>query len=336
MSATCFACGTALRGNWSMESNPSNASYSTCPNGRYLGISNGYFLYSGLPDWVYSYCKNCWIQEIKKIIPSMGITLPQEQIFSNPTSAQCFACSKNLNGQWKMETNSQNQGYKDSPTGRYLGINDGYFLNLQNPNWVYCYCKECWIKQIQALNIDKEKNDVLNTQIYEQNKTFDALKIQISELNKTIKKYEEELNCNEIEKINLKKIYTDTSFGTLNDLLNPFSNEDKEKYKEFINKDVIYQNLLTEFKKVAVGFFQELTQNFLCKLNDQFESLTKKQVACASEIENYKNSLKNAGFPEETMKNSLLPLEKYLNDMNSYVEILKNAKEKTEILKRGE
>lgn len=347
MSATCAACGTTLSGNWSMESNPSNSGYSTSSTGRYLGISDGYFLYSGNPNWVYSYCRNCWIQQIKSILPSLGIT---EQIIANPTPAKCSTCSKALNGHWKMETNPQNQAHKDEPTGRYLGISDGYFLYGQSPNWVYCYCKECWLKQIQALNIDKEKIDALNIQISElkqklknseeelisEKAKIDGFNIQISELNKTIKKYEEELNCNEIEKINLKKIYTDASFETLNDLLNPFSNEDKEQYKEFINKDIIYQNLLTEFKKVAVGFFKELTQNFLCKLNDQFESLTKKQVACASEIENYKNSLKNAGFPEETMKNSLLPLEKYLNDVKSYVEILKNAKEKTEILKRGE
>jgi len=66
MSAMCTSCDTALSGNWSMESNSSNAKYLICPNGRYLGISDGYFFHNK-PDWVYCYCKECWIIQIKSL-----------------------------------------------------------------------------------------------------------------------------------------------------------------------------------------------------------------------------------------------------------------------------
>ena len=71
--ATCNSCGKTLSGKWSMENNPSNNSYFHTTTGRYLGISDGYFLYGSNPYWVYSYCKTCWIKEIKKILPSLGI-----------------------------------------------------------------------------------------------------------------------------------------------------------------------------------------------------------------------------------------------------------------------
>ena len=62
-----------------MENNPKNNSYFNTATGRYLGISDGYFLYGGNPDWVYSYCKPCWIKEIQKILPSLGLATKDTQ-----------------------------------------------------------------------------------------------------------------------------------------------------------------------------------------------------------------------------------------------------------------
>ncbi len=70
---TCFTCGKTLNYKWSMESNTSNNSYFHTTTGRYLGISDGYFLYGWNPNLVYSYCKPCWIKEIQKIVPTLGI-----------------------------------------------------------------------------------------------------------------------------------------------------------------------------------------------------------------------------------------------------------------------
>ena len=77
--AACFGCGKTLSGKWSMENNPANNYYLNTATGRYLGISDGYFLYGGKPDWVYSYCKTCWIQEIKKILPELGIDVTKKE-----------------------------------------------------------------------------------------------------------------------------------------------------------------------------------------------------------------------------------------------------------------
>ncbi|KAM3147541.1 hypothetical protein pb186bvf_000348 [Paramecium bursaria] len=61
--------------------------------------------------------------------------------------ASCNQCSKVLQGGWNVT--ESNEAYKR--TGRYLGIPDGYFLYGVLPNWVYCYCQNCWEKQVLAL-----------------------------------------------------------------------------------------------------------------------------------------------------------------------------------------
>ena len=95
--ATCNSCGKNLNGKWSMETNYKNDNYFNTTTGRYLGISDGYFLYGDSPNWVYSYCKPCWIKEIKKILPKLN---PENQ-----PNATCASCGKNLNGRWIMENN---------------------------------------------------------------------------------------------------------------------------------------------------------------------------------------------------------------------------------------
>ena len=71
--ATCNSCGKELSGKWTMENNPQNNSYFNTTTGRYLGISDGYFLYGNNPNWVYSYCHSCWVKEIQKLLPSIGL-----------------------------------------------------------------------------------------------------------------------------------------------------------------------------------------------------------------------------------------------------------------------
>ncbi|KAM3147555.1 hypothetical protein pb186bvf_000362 [Paramecium bursaria] len=57
--------------------------------------------------------------------------------------------------QWRpvkhVKKNFKENGMLQS-TGRYLGVTDGYFLYSESPNWVYCYCKPCWQKQILGLS----------------------------------------------------------------------------------------------------------------------------------------------------------------------------------------
>lgn len=62
-----------------MENNTNNTSYFNTTTGRYLGISDGYFLYGNNPNWVYSYCHSCWVKEIQKILPSLGLENKENQ-----------------------------------------------------------------------------------------------------------------------------------------------------------------------------------------------------------------------------------------------------------------
>eukprot|EP01083_Nonionella_stella_P073926 200218_1 len=67
--AKCYTCNKALTGNWNMT---------TCngydQTGRYLGVTNGYFLHGQNPNWVYSYCQECWKKHI------LALPFVQEQI----------------------------------------------------------------------------------------------------------------------------------------------------------------------------------------------------------------------------------------------------------------
>ena len=183
--ATCNSCGKQLSGKWKMESNPQNNSYFNTTTGRYLGISDGYFLYGDSPNWVYCYCKPCWIKEIRNILPRLNI--------DNQKNATCNSCGKELSGKWTMENNPQNNSYFSSTTGRYLGISDGYFLYGNNSNWVYSYCHSCWIKEIQKLlpsigldNKDSQKtiSDLQNT-INELKNKLEIKENEIIEIHKT-------------------------------------------------------------------------------------------------------------------------------------------------------
>jgi len=61
--AECFICKYALSGSWNVTT--CGTSYEK--TGRYLGITDGYFLYQEYPNWVYVYCKSCWQNEILKL-----------------------------------------------------------------------------------------------------------------------------------------------------------------------------------------------------------------------------------------------------------------------------
>ena len=78
------------------------------------------------------------------------------------TAVQCNSCHTALTGSWNMTTDA-----KYAETGRYLGITNGYFLHGEHPNWVYCYCKTCWQRQILSLSFvsPKEETKTLQQQI---------------------------------------------------------------------------------------------------------------------------------------------------------------------------
>src|SRR3990167_5460989 len=56
----CYTCSKTLGGQWSMT----DAGPTYAETGRYLGVSDGYFLYGGSANWVYCYCLDCWKKHV--------------------------------------------------------------------------------------------------------------------------------------------------------------------------------------------------------------------------------------------------------------------------------
>jgi chromosome segregation ATPase len=78
--------------------------------GRYLGVTDGYFLYGELPNWVYCYCKPCWQQNILALsfIPNgQQVNTLQQQLSAsqqNQTNLQ-----QQLSASQQNQTNLQQQ-----------------------------------------------------------------------------------------------------------------------------------------------------------------------------------------------------------------------------------
>ena len=60
--AECSTCNKVLKGDWWMSRDKKDSSFDT--TGRYLCIKDGYFLNGAGPNFVQSYCRSCWINEI--------------------------------------------------------------------------------------------------------------------------------------------------------------------------------------------------------------------------------------------------------------------------------
>ena len=130
-----------------MENNPKNNQLLNTTTGRYLGILDGYFLFADKPEWVYSYCKSCWINEIKKILPKIGINVNQNSDNNKDNNNEQI---KNL--QKELNETKKKIEQKD------LIINDlKSKLNFSNNN-VNSYKKIIEQKEIELNNVKLELN----------------------------------------------------------------------------------------------------------------------------------------------------------------------------------
>lgn len=77
----CHKCHAALEGEWNL---PHNSPDGNEKNGRYLGITNGYFLYDW-PNWVNCYCHTCWKAQLLELAPT---------IFQQPNLLQDIAAQQ--------------------------------------------------------------------------------------------------------------------------------------------------------------------------------------------------------------------------------------------------
>lgn len=62
--AECKTCNKVLVGSWNMTTSGNECDDKT---GRYIGVTDGYFLYGNNANWVYSYCHACWEKEINQL-----------------------------------------------------------------------------------------------------------------------------------------------------------------------------------------------------------------------------------------------------------------------------
>ena len=355
--ATCFSCGKTLNGKWSMEFNSSNNGYFNTTTGRYLGISDGYFLYGGNPNWVYSYCKPCWIKEIEKILPILKI--PEKE---NQPNATCNSCGKTLNGKWNMEFNASNTNYLSWTTGRYLGISDGYFLYGDNPDWVYSYCKPCWIKEIEKIlpslglasgdqqnNLNEYKNKNLELQKIINNKEDEIkqLKKELEEKNNKLKQKENEIielqrkfksenqpnlnsapinsNSNNFEEI-ISQCLSDSDVGKIKELLNSSNIEEISGLEKSLTSNIISLSALTDFKSICQTIIKKNIKEILEKLEKNIEEIKISLNNVTSIFENVKEKLNNKDIPENISNESTLPLKKFVEEKKKKLEKLEEIK----------
>ena len=355
--ATCFSCGKTLNGKWSMEFNSSNNSYFNTTTGRYLGISDGYFLYGGSPNWVYSYCKPCWIKKKKKLLP---ILKSQEK--ENQPNATCNSCGKTLNGKWNMEFNASNTNYLSWTTGRYLGISDGYFLYGGNPDWVYSYCKPCWIKEIEKilpslglasgdqqnnLNEYKNKNSELQKIINNKEDEIKQLKKELEEKNNKLKQKENEIidlqkkfksenqpnlnsapinsSSNNFEEI-ISQCLSDSDVGKIKELLNSSNIEEISGLEKSLTSNIISLSALTDFKSICQTIIKKNIKEILEKLEKNIEEIKISLNNITSIFENVKEKLNNKDIPENISNESTSPLKKFVEEKKKKLEKLEEIK----------
>ena len=345
--ATCNSCGKALTGKWTMENNPSNNSYFHTTTGRYLGISDGYFLYGDNPNWVYSYCKPCWIKEIQKILPRLGLKPSDNQ----QQNATCYTCGKTLCGKWSMESNSSNASYFNTTTGRYLGISDGYFLYGGSPNWVYSYCKPCWIKEIQkilpSLGIsnsqlqttlqDKQKEcDNYKKEIEEKNKIIQNKELEINKLKDIIKKKEDQQNNlvsapisltpNNVENI-IAQNFTEFDSEKIKNLLKSSQIDEISNLADLLSLNDIYFKLINKFTNICQIEIKEKFKIVIEKIDIEIEKIKANINNISSVFKEVKEKLSDKSIPENVSNESILPFKKYIEEQNKKVEKIKEIRD---------
>ena len=361
--ATCNSCGKTLNGKWSMENNTNNNSYFHTTTGRYLGISDGYFLYGDNSNWVYSYCKPCWIKEIQKIVPKIGIN--KIEAYNPNGNATCNSCGKTLNGKWLMENNTNNISYFNTTTGRYLGISDGYFLYGDSPNWVYSYCKPCWIKEIQKIaprigiianennesvcNL-KNKNSELENIINKKNDEIKLLNKKIEEINQKLKMKEDEiiklkelnktkedlqanlisapisLSSNNYEEI-INQVFVDMELEKIQNLLKSSENKEISNLDNLISFNLISTKTLEDFKNICQSKFKEGIKNIIEKIAENINNTKNDYNNLVSIIDEVKKKLKVKELPENIANESITPLQKYLDELTKKTEKMNEIKE---------
>jgi predicted nucleic acid-binding Zn-ribbon protein len=280
----------------------------------------------------------------------------------NQQNATCNSCGKTLNGKWSMEFNSSNNGYFNTTTGRYLGISDGYFLYGGNPDWVYSYCKPCWIKEIEKilpslglasgdqqnnLNEYKNKNSELQKIINNKEDEIKQLKKELEEKNNKLKQKENEIidlqkkfksenqpnlnsapinsNSNNFEEI-ISQCLSDSDVGKIKELLNSSNIEEISGLEKSLTSNIISLSALTDFKSICQTIIKKNIKDILEKLEKNIEEIKISLNNITSIFENVKEKLNNKDIPENISNESTLPLKKFVEEKKKKLEKLEEIK----------
>ena len=235
-----------------------------------------------------------------------------------------------------MENNSSNNLFFITSNGRYLGISDGYFLSKDNPNFVCCYCKPCWIKEIKKLlpkigisvkgnkskisNLNK-KIKKLNNSIKMYKKKIKNKKDEIKELNK-INKNEGEpkgnLVCAPIVTNNFEVIFdkniADLEIEKIKNLLKSSEFNEISNIDDLLSYNAIHIKTMEEFNIFCRNTFKEIIKKILEKVNMSIEKVRMNINNTSMIVDEFKKKLNIKEIPENVLNESILPLKKYMDD----------------------
>ena len=283
-------------------------------------------------------------------------------ISNNP--ATCASCGKSLSGSWQMESNSNNKSYFSSTTGRYLGISDGYFLYGGSPNWVYSYCKPCWIKEIQkilpSLGLDSSnyqsqisnlnnKNSELQNIINNKNDEIKKLNKDIEEKNASLKSKEEEINnlkelkIKEEQQENLISAPVELNKNNFESIFNQNLNElEIEKIKNLLksseineisdleklfSSDNIYSKTLEECKNACRAKLIETIKEVIEKISVNIEQKNSNINSVSLIYDEIKRKLNVKEIPENVSNESIIPLKNHIDELKKKLEKMNEIKE---------
>ena len=349
ISATCATCNKDLKGYWSMESNTANAPYQNCSYGRYLGILDGYFLYGGSSNWVYSYCRVCWIKQIKSIIPSIGfsdqfiinennqlnienIKLKNELIRLKSVDNPNNTFTIESNNDFKIESNKFNNNLTKIENNFNSYFNEINLLQEKVSEILKInYENSEEIIKLESMQSEMDshfksmRNNYENlrklSEIDEQNQNL--IKSKINGLEESIS----QLNIQPYESI-AKNIYDEKGFDNIGNLLK--STEIKE-FSPILNS-IDYDGFLNNVKKnilpIIIKITSDLRNNIHELVNVSYENIDKKIFLTEEKVKKLKEDLKILEMPDEIIQNSVSLLDNYICDLKKKKNILKIVKEK--------
>ena len=245
-----------------------------------------------------------------------------------------------------MESNPSNVNYFNSTTGRYLGISDGYFLYGTNSDWVYSYCKPCWIKEIEKIlpniglsNTDnkkiieeyKNKNAELQNIINDKEKEIIRLKEEINELKKNKEESQANLNSAPINLNNYENIisqcFKELQVDKIKELLKSSEIEEISELDKSLTSNIISLKAITDFKSICQTIVKKNIKEILEKIDKNVEKIKIRLNNINSTFDRVKEELSNKDIPEKVSNESISPLKKLIQEEKGKLENLEKIKE---------